>query len=84
MSNIHQLHDSTKQQSAPPESTYAGGGSGGGDNYAERLASLEANMKHLATQNDVTKVKVWVLSGVLGGMVIAASIATFIAKIFLA
>lgn len=42
---------------------------------------LEREVKHLATKEDVQKLKVWVLSGVIGGMIAAAGIATGIAAI---
>lgn len=41
---------------------------------------LDTELGHLATKNDLTAVKVWVLSGVLGGMAIAAGIAVAVAR----
>lgn len=54
----------------------------------ERIETkLDTQLGHLATKNDVTKVKndvtevkVWVLSGVLGGMAVAAGIAVAVAR----
>ena len=59
----------------------------------ERVASLETHIRFLATKEDLVKsvgvldtkisdVKVWVLLGVLGGMVAAAGLAVGIAQIF--
>ena len=45
------------------------GGSGNGSGYGERLARIEARLdsieKHGATKEDITKVKLWFLGGVL-------------------
>lgn len=57
-----------------PESGRQGGPRGPGD-IGERVAKLEAHMQHLAT-------KAWVLGGVLGGMVLAASLAIAVLKLF--
>lgn len=52
-----------------------GGGRGGGrDDLSERVAILEAELKHLAT-------KAWVLTGVIVGMMSAATLATGISFI---
>jgi len=39
-------------------------------------------MQHLATKNDVTNLKVWILGGVLSAMVIAAGLAAAVVKAF--
>ncbi len=67
-------------QGSPPGRT--GGGGGAGTGFAERLAGLETEVKHLATKRDVENVKVWVLCGVLGGMATAATIALTFMKVF--
>ncbi|MGI9310679.1 MAG: hypothetical protein ACR2P7_03995 [bacterium] len=59
----------------------AGGGSDGGG-YGERLAAIEAEMRYMATKTDVEKVKVWVLSGVLGGMGVAVALTIAVMKWF--
>ena len=53
------------------------GGTGGGNDgrHGERLASIEAHMKHMAT-------KAWVLGGVVGGMVAAVLITLAFIKLF--
>ncbi|MCY4031012.1 MAG: hypothetical protein OXF05_02710 [Hyphomicrobiales bacterium] len=54
-----------------------GGGRGGGrDDLPERVAVLEAELKHLAT-------KAWVLTGVILGMMSAATLATGISFILI-
>lgn len=67
-----------------------GGGSDGGDGDVEsRLRDVEdevlvlrTEFKHLATTKDIEKLKVWVLAGVVGGMIVAASLAISILKLF--
>lgn len=48
----------------------------------EDVAEIKGRLESFATKEDIQKVKVWVLSGVLGGMVLAATLAIGIAKIF--
>lgn len=48
------------------------GGGNGGSNHGERLARIEAKMEHVATKEDIQKLRVWVLGGVLAGLVFAA------------
>ena len=48
---------------------------------AEIRTKLDTQLDHLATKNEVTKLKVWVLTGVLGGMAIAAGITLGIARL---
>ena len=48
------------------------GGGNGGSNHGERLARIEAKMEHAATKEDIQKLRVWVLGGVLAGLVFAA------------
>ena len=45
----------------------------------EDLAEIKTNQNHLATKEDIQKLKVWVLGGVLSGFLLAAAIA---ARIF--
>lgn len=62
-----------------------GTGGNGGD-VRERLARLEQKVDDMketvATKNDVTQLKVWILSGVLGAILVAASISTLIVRAF--
>ena len=71
-----------EQQDEPEVEEGAGGGNGNGRRLREierRLTRLEtkfdAELPHLAT-------KAWVLGGVVGGMVIAATMAVAILKLF--
>ena len=41
-------------------------------------------MKHVAMREDVQGMKIWVLGGVIGGMIIAATLSIAIARLFLA
>ena len=87
-------HLRTVEQEDPPATESRNGGNGhngGGRGSEDRLRNAEIRLErietkldtqlgHLATKNDVTKVKVWVLSGVLGGMAVAAGIAVAVAR----
>lgn len=48
--------------------------SGSGSDLRERVARLENEIVHLATKTDVQKIKIWILSGVIGGIVAGISI----------
>ena len=72
------LHLAFESKKSNPPASQSGGG--GGD-YGERLAKLEGRMDYLATKEDIQKIKVWVLSGVLGGMVAAATITVAVVKL---
>ena len=39
-------------------------------------------MGHLATKNDITTLKVWILAGVLGAIIVAAGIAAAVVRAF--
>ncbi len=68
--NIHQLNPTN------PGAEYSGGrGSGdGGGSLGERVARVEESIKSLATKEDIGKVKIWVLSGVIANFVVAAGL----------
>ena len=57
------------------------GSNGGGGNYGERLARIEASLEHMATKEDIQKIKVWVLSGILGGVSVTALLTAAIMKL---
>ena len=64
-----------------------GSGSGGGDletrlkAVEEAVVAIETELPHLATKEDIQKLKVWWLCGILTGMVAAAGIAAAIASV---
>ena len=65
------------------------GGGGGGDGVdarlrrvEERLVRLETQMKYMATKEDIQKLKIWVLGGVLGSVFAAIPIALLVVKVF--
>ena len=58
--------------------TANGGGSNGGDTR-ERLARIEAQMEHVATREDIQKVKVWCLVGVIAAFGVAIPAAVGVA-----
>ena len=83
------------EQEDPPATERSHGGNGhngGGRGSEDRLRNVEiqlaeirtkldTQLDHLATKNELTTLKVWVLGGVLGGMAIAASIAVAIIRL---
>ena len=75
--HLHSV-DNQSEPAAPASSS----GGGGGIGVEHRLARLEARVEYLTTKEDIQKVKVWVLVGVLGGMGIAATLAVGILKLF--
>ena len=49
----------------------------------ERVTAMRSEMsENMATKNDITNLKVWILAGVLGGIGTAAFIATVVVKAF--
>ena len=58
------------------------GNGGNGHDLHGRVSALEAHLQHLATKNDITNLKVWILGGVLGGIAIASGIAATVVKAF--
>ena len=45
------------------------GNGGGRDDIGERLARLEEKVEHLASKEDIQKLKVWILGGIVAGIV---------------
>ena len=66
----------------PPAPASSGSGNGNGRHLDARVASLEAHLQHLATKNDITQLKVWILGGVLAAIVVAAGISATVVKAF--
>ena len=78
MSPPRLVHDSAD----PPQESGGASGPPNGNGLASRVSVLESELKHLATKKDVSEIKVWALTGALGGMVLAASLAIAILKLF--
>lgn len=61
-------------------------GAGGGNGNGQRLREIERRLTRIETKFDTElphlATKAWVLGGVVGGMVIAASLAIAILKLF--
>ena len=81
-----------RAEQSPPASDLGAGGNGSG--FDARLRLLETQVaridervsgiqEHMATKNDITGLKVWILGGVLSAIVIAAGIAAAVVRMFL-
>ena len=57
-------------------------GSGNGRDIEKRLSALETHVEYLATKEDIQKIKVWCLTGVILGMISAATLTIGILKLF--
>ena len=66
----------------PAREAQSGNGNGGNTALRERVAHLESTMKHVAMREDVLGMKIWVLGGVIGGMIVAVSLGLAIARLF--
>ena len=49
------------------------------DSFENRLTRLETHLRYLATKEDLQKLKVWWLGGIIAGMGLAATIAASVA-----
>ena len=80
MSNIRELPDAGGKSPTGP--------TGNGTEIRERLARLEQKVddmkEHMATKTDISNLKVWILSGTLGSIIVAATIAAVVVKAFFA
>ena len=69
-----------------PPSSESGGRGGGGSGFESRLTKLETHLQYLATKEDLQKLKVWWLCGIITGMVtgmgLAAAVALAVLRIF--
>ena len=69
-----------------PPGAESGGRGGGGNSFESRLTSLETHIRYLATKEDIQKLKVWwligIISAIISGMGLAATIALVFLKIF--
>ena len=64
------------------------GGGNGGNGIEKRLRDVEldvreirTSLQHVSTKEDIQRVKVWALSGVIAGMGLAAGIALGLARL---
>ena len=78
-SHLRSVDPAQEEPDVPASSTGRGGGGGG--NIESRLARLETHLGYLATKEDIQKIKVWILGGVIGGMVAALALAAGILKL---
>ena len=67
-----------------PPGSDSGGSGGGGASLESRLTRLETHLQYLATKEDIQKLKVWWLVGIIGGMGLAATVALAVLRIFAA
>ena len=65
-----------------PPSSENGGRGGGGGGLESRVSSLETHLRYLATNEDLQKLTVWWLLGIISGMGLAAMIALAFLRIF--
>ena len=89
--NVAEDNVTSIRPKVPASAPVPQGGNGGGDNYGERLASLEEQVRHLATSAEVEKVRTevakvatsvdylkWMIATIIGGILI------IIGRLFLA
>lgn len=74
MSNVEDINKYRRLQD--------GGNGNGGSRLGERVASLETEIKHLATKNDIEKMKLWLLWGVIIGIGVASTVVANFVRIF--
>ena len=65
----------------PPGEDRIGRGENG-SNYERRVTRLETHLKYLATKEDIQKLKVWWLIGIISGMAVAVGMAMTFLKLF--
>ena len=65
-----------------PPGSESGGSGGGGASLESRLTRLETHMQYLATKEDLQKLKVWWLAGIIAGMGLAATVSLVVLRIF--
>ena len=66
----------------PPSFPSPSGDRDGSSGFGERLARIEARMEHVATKEDIQRLRVWVLGGVLGALSVAVMGTIGIASLF--
>lgn len=58
------------------------GGNGTSGDIRQRLTALGTELKHLATKEDIQKIKVWILVEIIGAAPVSGSLVLLIAKFF--
>ena len=59
------------------------GNGGSGLTIPERLVRIETKMENMATKEDIQKIKVWILAGVLGGIGMATLVILALARLII-
>ena len=65
-----------------PGAPHPGGSGADGSGFGKRLARIEAKLEHAATREDIQKLRVWVLGGVLGAVGIAFVASAGVERLF--
>ena len=68
------MSSSESDRQADREAPASVSGSGNGRDIEKRLSALETHIKYVATKEDIQKIKVWCLTGVIIGMISAATL----------
>ena len=58
------------------------GGNGSNSSIRERVATLEAELRHLATKKDIAEIKIWILVGIIGAAPVLGGLVLLIARFF--
>ena len=67
---------------ADPDVSVSESGRGNGRDIEKRLSVLETHFKYLATKEEIQKLKVWCLRGVIIGTITAVTLAIGLLKLF--
>ena len=76
----NKLLEEVTEDYEPPIRASSGDDGGAGNSIGERLARLETKMEHVALKEDVLNLKIWILGGVIGGIMSAVMITLGIVK----
>ena len=63
-----------------PDTAPTGNGGNGGSEIRERLVRLEERVNHLASKEDVQKIKVWILAGIIGAVPVLTAMVLLVVK----